>query len=212
MKIAILGGSFNPVHNGHLSLAENVYLELGFDRIIFFPAYISPFKQNAQTVSAPHRLAMLEAATQDNPHFAVDDFELKRKEISYTIDTVRYCYERYPIDGKLGLIIGADLPENFYAWKDAKTLLALTDLIVGNRPAKTMVENGKKITVKTTKKTSEVMQQQKSVPPFIQLQNETLQISSTYIRTAIAQNKAWRYLVQNSTYRYIRENGLYQNE
>ena len=56
------------------------------------------------------------------------------------------------------------------------------------------------------------MQQQKSVPPFIQLQNETLQISSTYIRTAIAQNKAWRYLVQNSTYRYIRENGLYQNE
>lgn len=212
MKIAILGGSFNPVHNGHLSLAENVYLELGFDRIIFFPAYISPFKQNAQTVSAPHRLAMLEAATQDNPHFAVDDFELKRKEISYTIDTVRYCYERYSIDGKLGLIIGADLPENFYAWKDAETLLALTDLIVGNRPAKTMVENGKKITVKTTKKTSEAMPQQKSVPPFIQLQNETLQISSTYIRTAIAQNKAWRYLVQNSTYRYIRENGLYKNE
>lgn len=207
MKIAILGGSFDPVHNGHLSLAENVYLELGYERIIFFPAFVSPFKQASKPLSKKDRLNMLILATEDNPRFSVDDFELERQGVSYTIDTVEYCYKNYTIEGKLGLIIGADLLENFYAWKDAEKLLSLTELIVGERPMKRTIVAGKKVPL--AKKAKE---QKFSLPPFTQLKNESLQISSSYIRAAIAENKAWRYLVQEKIYEYITNKGLYKNE
>ena len=121
MKIAILGGSFNPVHNGHLSLAENVYIELGFDVIVFFPAYISPFKQDAHIAPAHHRLAMLLEATKGNQHFLVDDFELNRQEVSYTIDTVRYCYSKYYWN-KEYIIIFIDCPFIFFLQKIHNTI------------------------------------------------------------------------------------------
>lgn len=209
MKIAILGGSFNPVHNGHLSLAENVYIELGFDAIVFFPAYISPFKQDAHIAPAHHRLAMLLEATKGNPHFLVDDFELNRQEVSYTIDTVRYCYSKYPLTGKPGLIVGADLLENIYEWKDAETLFELTDLIIGKRPSESVCTKARKNLAENNKLANAPHIKRLK---FIELQNTALQISSTQIRNAISQKKAWRYLVQNSTYKYIEEEGLYKND
>lgn len=217
MKIAMLGGSFDPVHNGHLSLAENVYTELAYEKIIFFPAFISPFKKNANSISAEHRLKMLLLATETNKHFMLDDFELRQKKVSYTIDTVRYCYKHYSIEGKLGLVIGADLLEDFYSWKDAKSLLEKCDLIVGLRPKKTEEKNG--LSVKAYTKTAERLTAYEKpfdtpkakLPPYISLENESLQISSSYIRVAIQQKKAWRYLVPESVYRYIEENSLYRS-
>ena len=224
MKIAILGGSFDPVHNGHLALAENVRLELHYDKIIFFPAFISPFKQNKYgqneyELFAEQRRTMLLLATENNPYFAVDDFELRQKNISYTIDTVAYCYKTYPIDGKLGLIIGADLLNGFYAWKAADSLLASCELIVGMRPSKVVVQNGLKVEIydknalaasDTATKRSAAKTTKPRIPPYTRLNNETLQISSTYIRTAIQQKKAWRYLVPDCIYRYIVQNELYR--
>ncbi|MEL3907842.1 MAG: nicotinate (nicotinamide) nucleotide adenylyltransferase [Treponemataceae bacterium] len=206
MKTAILGGSFDPIHNGHLSLAENVYLELAYEKIIFFPAFVSPFKQTSKPLSKEDRLNMLILATENNPHFLVDDFELRKQGVSYTIETVEYCYKNYAIKGKLGLIIGADLLEKFYAWKDAKKLLSLVELIVGERPAKRTIVAGKKVPLEKKKKLKF------SIPSFTQLKNESLQISSSYIRAAIAENKAWRYLVPEKIYDYIVNNGLYKNE
>lgn len=210
MRIAILGGSFNPVHNGHLSLAENVYTELGYERVLFFPAYISPFKKDAEMLPAEHRCKMLELVTEDNPRFDVDDFELRQAKVSYTIDTVKYCYKNYSLDGKLGLVVGMDLLASFYKWKDAEKLLQLVDLIVGNRPAKIVVENGLKIKLNNPEFLEHSDSRQNHFPDFKELENESLQISSSYIRTAIAQKKAWRYLVPEKIYQYILENRLYE--
>lgn len=206
MKIALLGGSFNPVHNGHLSLAENVIMELGYDKVVFVPAYISPFKQTHTMLDKAVRLRMLQLAIADNPSFEVDDFELKSEGVSYTIDTVRYFYKHYDVSGKPGLIIGADLLPAFSMWKNAEALSGLVELIVGRRPEKLVVADG----VKRHSTPEKTAQYNAPIPPYIRLQNETLQISSSYIRSAIREHKAWRYLVPESVYREIIKNGLYK--
>lgn len=208
-RIAMLGGSFDPVHNGHLSLAENVQIELGYDKILFFPTSISPFKQDATPLANSERLTLLNYAVECNSHFAVDDFELRQQGVSYTIETIRYCYEQYHIDGKLGLIIGHDLLAHFYQWHEAETILQLVDLIVGQRPEKMVVKNGRK---RVNSKSTSDARASNRIPPYIQLQNEALQISSTYIRTAIEQGKAWRYLVPEKVYNYIVEKRYYKHE
>ena len=135
MKLAILGGTFNPVHIGHLMLAEDVRKEFGYDKILFIPACVPPHKAYNACVSDSDRLEMLRLATKDNPYFDVDDCELKRKGISYTIDTIYDLESRYQeqIEGKIGLIIGDDLLSGFESWHLAETLALRVRLIVGRR-------------------------------------------------------------------------------
>ena len=108
-----------------------------------------------------------------------------------------------------GLIVGADLLENIYEWKDAETLFELTDLIIGKRPSEAVCTKARKNLAENNKLANAPHIKRLK---FIELQNTALQISSTQIRNAISQKKAWRYLVQNSTYKYIEEEGLYKND
>jgi nicotinate-nucleotide adenylyltransferase len=133
MRIAILGGTFNPVHNGHLDIAAEVKSRLGYDRIVFVPANIPAHKTLDRDVGASHRLKMLQLAVKGHPWFVVDDCELRRGGTSYTIDTVREIRESYPLEGKPGLIIGDDLAEDLGSWKDVDKLVELVDLIVAHR-------------------------------------------------------------------------------
>jgi nicotinate-nucleotide adenylyltransferase len=133
MRIAILGGTFNPVHNGHLDIAAEVKSRLGYDLIVFVPANIPAHKTLDREVGAAHRLKMLQLAVEGQPGFVADDCELRRGGTSYTIDTVRDIRKRYPVEGKPGLIVGDDLVEDLDSWKDVDKLMELVDLIVAHR-------------------------------------------------------------------------------
>ncbi len=192
MKLAILGGTFNPVHIGHLMLAEDVRKEFGYDKILFIPACVPPHKAYNACVSDFDRLEMLKLATKDNPYFGVDDCELKRKGISYTIDTIYDLESRYQeqIEGKIGLIIGDDLLSGFESWHLAETLALRVRLIVGRRNSSALPLE--------------------SSFPFSPLSNSILPISSSDIRSRIKNKKSWRYLVPDSVFQYIKDRNLYE--
>jgi len=194
VRLAILGGSFNPVHIGHLALAETVHRSLGYDRILLVPASVPPHKALASGATAQDRLAMLKLATAGAPFLEVEDCEIERGGVSYTIDTVAYLEEKYRgrLDGKIALVIGDDLVALFDTWKEAPLLAERTDVIVARRP----LEGGLPAAF-----------------PYrhTALDNALLPVSSSGIRDAIRLGKSWRYLVPDGVYRYIVEHTLYES-
>jgi nicotinate-nucleotide adenylyltransferase len=195
VKIAFLGGSFNPVHIGHLALADALRVNLGYDRVILVPANIPPHKELAGGATPADRLEMLRlAAVEANDAgewLLIDDCELLRGGVSYTVDTARYLAEKYrsELEGRLALAIGEDLVEGFDSWNDVPGLLSTVDVIVARRPGG-------------------------SAKPFAhlhsRLENALLPISSSDIRSSIAGEKSWRYLVPDPVYRYIVSHTLYE--
>jgi nicotinate-nucleotide adenylyltransferase len=190
-KIAILGGSFNPIHIGHLILANTVCEEFNLDKIIFVPCYIQPLKSNKDFASAEDRLAMIKLAIQNNPKFELSDIEIKRKGKSYTVDTLKYFKQKYD---DLYFVIGADNIKDFHRWKEPDTILKLAKLIVTNRGG---IE--KKIPQRLRGKKIFVCK----IPD--------IEISSTLIRNNIRSNKSIKYLVPEKVEKYIIKNKLYTN-
>jgi nicotinate-nucleotide adenylyltransferase len=188
VKLAILGGSFNPVHVGHLFLADAALSAFGYDRIILVPTYQSPFKLDAQGGSPRDRMDMLAASIAGDPRLTMDDTEIKRKGVSYTIDTIKDIMSRYNPVGKLGLILGDDLARDFPKWKEADEISTLVDIIIARRISSDTV----------------------TFPyPYKQLTNEIIEIASAQIRDRIENRGAWRYLVPGGARHIIEERGLY---
>ncbi|MHB9293874.1 nicotinate-nucleotide adenylyltransferase [Hollandina sp. SP2] len=188
MKLAILGGSFNPVHIGHLVLADTVLSALRYDRIILIPTYQSPFKQGAVGGSPQDRLDMLAASIPGDPRLTMDDCEIKRKGVSYTIDTIKDIRTRYRPEGKLGLILGDDLAGNFLSWRQASEIMPLVDIIIAHR----------------------VTPASESVPyPHKRLNNAIIEISSAVLRDRIQNQENWRYLVPAGARVIIEDRKLY---
>ena len=141
MKIAMFGGSFNPVHNGHIELAKAVHEQAGYDKVLFVPAYHSPFKELPSGASDEDRLCMLRLALEGFDWAFIEDCELKRGGVSYTYETVEFLVQKYTAsgeydekrDGKLGLVIGADLAAGFTRWHRAEELAAKVDIILARR-------------------------------------------------------------------------------
>ena len=192
MKIAILGGTFDPPHLGHLILAETVLKELNYDKVLFIPSKIPPHKNISGEVSNEDRLNMLKLSIEDDKRFSFDDYELKNEGISYSIKTLNYLYQNYNIDGKIALIIGADLIKNFHKWKEPEKISELTNIVAVNREENDNLdkENIEKYNIKII------------IAPRID-------ISSTLIRERIKKNKAFRYFLNNKVYDYIISNKLY---
>ncbi|MDR2185231.1 MAG: nicotinate (nicotinamide) nucleotide adenylyltransferase [Treponema sp.] len=187
-RFAILGGSFNPPHLGHLFLAEAVLSELAYDRIILIPAYESPFKQGAGGAAPRDRLDMLAASIPGDVRLTIDDTEIRREGVSYTIDTVKDIIERYRPADKPGLILGDDLAGDFPRWKGAGAIAGLADIIIARRFSG------------------------KTVPfpyPCRELHNEIINISSGMVRDRIRQGLSWRYLVAEGARIIIEDRGLY---
>jgi len=189
MKLAILGGTFDPPHIGHFFIADTVTVELGYDLVLFIPSNIPAHKRVESKVSPEERLEMLETAIEGNPRFGLDDCELRRGGISYSIDTVREIAGRYKgISGKPGLIIGDDLVDGFPSWKESKALPYEADILVAKR-----TETGRSdLSFSHTN-----------------LGNIRIPVSSTEIRERIRKKQAFRYLVNEKIYSYIREKHLY---
>ena len=226
MKLAVLGGSYNPIHIGHLMLADTVCRSCGYDTIAFVPAFLSPFKRGHAGCTVEDRIAMVERAVADNPAFYCEQCEVNRQGVSYTIDTLRFLTQKYPQrDGKIGLIIGDDLLGGLDTWHEAVSLADYADIIVGNRviapqengPAAVGAEskgavNSRTALGTTAKSAGNVTAIGTTAGgiPYIRLQNALLPVSSSGIRTAIAEKKSWRYLVPPAVYSYIKEHQLYE--
>ncbi|MDR2447005.1 MAG: nicotinate (nicotinamide) nucleotide adenylyltransferase [Treponema sp.] len=192
MKLAILGGSFNPVHIGHLALADAVISTLEYDRVIFVPAFISPFKPDADAENPQDRLDMLVSSIAGDPRLTVDDCELRRKGVSYTVNTVIDIIRRYCPDGRPGLVIGDDLARDFTQWYKSNEILEKADVIIARR----MYREG----------------MDAPVFPFLHtaLDNEIMDISSSNVRDRIRQDKNWRYLTPAGARIIIEDRRLYK--
>jgi len=191
VRIAVLGGSFNPLHIGHLALADALHVTLGYDRVLLVPANIPPHKEMAGGTTTEGRLKMLALATAGAEWLEMEECEISRGSLSYTIDTLEYLYGKYSsvLEGKIGLVIGEDLVDGFMKWKDPERIASIADIIVARRPG----------SVKS------------SFPlPHVQLVNPLLAISSSEIRSGIKDGKSWRYLVPDPVYRYIVEHTFYE--
>jgi len=188
MKIGILGGTFNPIHLGHLILAEEAREKLGLDRIIFVPADLPPHKDNSDIAEAPARFAMAKLATKGNKYFSVSDLEIKRDGRSYTIDTVREFKAKFPKD-ELYFIIGSDLLKYLDEWKDLSEIIKMIRFIAATRPGYPL----------------------EKIPPYITtLAIRAVDISGFEIRKAVKAGKSFRYLVPDAVFNYINRKGLYR--
>lgn len=218
MKIAVYGGSFNPVHCGHLTVADEV-LSLGYDKVLFVPTFIAPHKQLSASVSPSSRLAMLEAAICGNPKFEIEPCEIQRGGVSYTIDTIRFLMDKYNgrAEGKFGLIMGQEIAAEFHKWKEADKLASLCDIIIaarqnlGDRRSVAAANKPRGDYVGGVDASGQFMDVDKKtfVWPYTELKNVIVPVSSTDIRNRILNGKSWRYLLPKAVYEYIVANRLY---
>ena len=198
MKYAILGGTFNPVHIGHLFLADSVLSAFAYDRVILVPAFQSPLKECAGGASPRDRAEMLAASIAGDPRLTIDDCELKREGLSYTIDTLMDIIARYEPEGKPGLILGDDLASSFYKWHDPEKIAELADIIVARRLSNTAGGGP-----------SSGTENAEFPYPHKKLDNEIINIASNQVREKISRGDAWRYLVPSGARHIIEDRGLY---
>lgn len=199
-KIGIIGGSFDPIHYGHLILAEQTRQELGLTQVVFMPAYVSPFKQNTKAADAGDRLEMVRLATEGNPRFRVCDMEIKKKDISYTADTLRQ-YQREMGEGvELCFITGTDAFMGIGGWREADYLLSHFSFAIGLRPGFAEKELDGLIGGFFKQYGTKV---EKVYSPQVD-------ISSSHIRELITAGKSPRYLLPDSVLDYTKREGLYR--
>jgi nicotinate-nucleotide adenylyltransferase len=193
LKLGIFGGSFDPVHLGHLIVAEAAREALALDQVLFVLAPQPPHKQVQALTPWPHRLAMLEAALADHPHFAISTLELQRSGPSYTVDTLRQL--RLLPEFRLArfyLLLGQDSLSAFRTWHEPEAIVQLATLVV--YPRLETHENAGNASLPET---------------GLRLDAPTIGISASEIRRRVAQKKSIRYLVPESVRRYIESNQLY---
>jgi nicotinate-nucleotide adenylyltransferase len=184
-KIGIYGGTFDPIHHGHLILGQQAREEVGLDQLIFVPARVSPFKEHAPHASGEQRLAMLRAAIEGRDGFVADDCELKRSPPSYSVDTVLQIRERDP-NAKLFWLIGADNARELPKWRRFEDLKMLVKFVILDRG------------------------RAKKTPQVYQVVQRNIDISATEIRKRVASGRSIRYLVPKAVEEIIRREKLYR--
>ncbi len=167
-RIGLFGGTFDPIHIGHTIVTEWIYDSLELDKIFFIPNYIHPFQKRTNITPAQKRLQMLKLAVEDYPDFEISSIELERKDVSYTVDTIRYFKKNYP-GTELFYIIGVDIIAEFFSWKEPHEILRLANIVVFNR---------------STTNFREPFQNEK----LIYIDSSFIEISSTHVRHCIKEN------------------------
>lgn len=194
MKVGVFGGAFDPPHVGHLIITEGVRTALDLDRVLFIPYTTGPHRPDGPTVEVRHRLQMLELSTGDNEYFEIDDVELQRGGISYTIDTLRSVARARPGD-EIVLIIGSDQLPVFSDWKEWRNILDMAQVAVIERPGFDLDSGPDELTGR-----------------MILVPLPLLLISSTMIRERVSAGLSIQYLVLPEVAGYIEKQKLYLDD
>ncbi len=197
MKLTVFAGTFNPVHIAHLLLAEIVRTSLELDKILFIPSHIPPHREN-KIAEAIHRLKMVKLAISDNPGFEASDIEFNLKGKSYTVNTIRHLYRQYPgIEGKINFIIGTDAFLNIKTWYKPDKLVELVNFIIlarqGSPDAQEIIDSIKFWDI-----------------DYTILETPIIEVSSSYVRDRVKDNRSIKYLVNEPVREYIQKNQLYK--
>jgi nicotinate-nucleotide adenylyltransferase len=188
MHIGLYFGSFNPIHVGHLIVANHVVNNTDVDKVWFVVSPHNPLKDSHSLLNEYDRLHLVNLAIEDNPKFRGSNVEFSLPKPSYTIDTLTYLTEKFPLE-QFSVIMGADSFQNIHRWKNFEQLLLRYSFIVYNRPGFVIADtHGAKITL---------------------LDAPLLQISSTHIRKQIKEKKSIKYLVPDKVEQYITSNKYY---
>lgn len=199
MRVGILGGTFDPVHLGHLIIAEEARVRLHLDQVMFTPAGLPWLKEDQPVTPAKHRLRMVELAVASNPFFKVQASEIDRSGPTYTVDTLEELQGSLGKDTGLYFIVGMDALEQFHRWKEPERLLELCNLVVVSRPGHQGVDINEM-----------VGQYPQAGERLVLLTVPRIEISSTEIRRRVGEGISIRYLVPEAVEQYILEHGLYR--
>ncbi len=188
MRIGILGGTFNPIHIGHLILGEEALWKLNLDKVIFVPVYLPVHKEEEVILDAQHRLKMALLATEGNPKFEVSKIEIDSKQKSYSVDTLKEFRKQYGPGAELFFITGSDSLKELVSWKKIDEIFKLSRFIVAERPGFPI----------------------EKIPDEIQTVIITeIEVSSSEVRKRLKEKKSIRYLVPDKVREYIENNRLY---
>jgi len=215
LKIGIFGGTFNPIHLGHLRSAEEIRETFALDRIYFVPAARPPHRSGDTLVSATHRLKMVELAVADNPFFQASAVELERTGPSYSVDTIRHFrHELEPT--AIFFVVGIDAFREIHTWKEYASIPALCHLIVTSRPGVSTPPPEQLLPVALQPALwydpAQRMYRHTSGHSLVFHEIHGLRISASQVRALLRQRKSIRYLVPSTVAAYIADNALYQLE
>jgi nicotinate-nucleotide adenylyltransferase len=216
VRIGIFGGTFNPIHLGHLRAAEEIRERFDLERVVFIAAAVPPHKEVEGGISGEHRMEMVRLAISGNPHFSLSDIELKRPGKSYSISTIQVLRQKYGSDSEMFFILGMDAFLEIGTWKSFQELFSLCHFVVMTRPG-------------FDKPVSATMLPPEIGDAFIYDEGESrfmhrdgysiylqgvifLDISSTKIREEVSKGRSIRYLLPPEVERYIRRHHFYRGK
>ncbi|MGR3220741.1 MAG: nicotinate-nucleotide adenylyltransferase [Candidatus Anammoxibacter sp.] len=201
MKLGIIGGSFNPIHIGHLLIAKEVYNVHNLLKIIFIPVNLPPHKDANGLAEPTHRYRMVKEATKEIDHFEVSDVEIKRSGKSFTIDTIRFILNAYGSECEIYLIIGADSLNELKTWKNIKMISEMCKIVVINRPGYNIDTMDDLENILSKDEVANIKKLMVHIPP--------VDISSTEIRNRLKNGNSitdWTPVAVNE---YIKKHRLY---
>lgn len=199
-RIGIYGGSFDPIHIGHLIIAEMARQECHLDKVLFIPAGNPPHKTDRQLAPSSKRYDMVQLAIEGNPYFEISSIEIERQGKSFTIDTLKELREIYSSGWEFWLIIGMDSLLEIRTWRNANDITKLCKLAVYPRPGYSLDEHSQEV---------ELLCRELGIEMAF-VQGPSVEISSTEVRKRIRTGKSIRYLVPDSVESYIQEHSLYK--
>ncbi len=194
MKIGLFGGTFDPIHTGHLIIAETIRSDFGLDRVVFVPTSIPPHKPEGPEADSESRYRMVQLAVNGHDGFTVSDCEIRRGGASYTLDTLKEFHQSEPGQGNVFyLIVGMDSLIDMKHWKKPEAIFELATILVASRSGFDSSQVESWIKVKT-----------------VMVQTPLVDISSSEIRKRIRSGRSVRFWIPESVEKYIRQEGLYR--
>jgi len=211
MRVGLFGGSFNPIHLGHLRAAEEVREALQLDLVYFIPAASPPHKEASDLAPAEHRLAMVRQGTKGNRHFMTSDVEIRRAGRSYTIDTAKHFAATMRHQASIFIMMGSDQFMELETWKECDELVRLCSIAVHTRLSEG--EMAPRVSLAALNRFGYIREQDHYVNPSGQtlsfVQTTFFPISATQIRTKVQNNESINYLLPGDVVDYLRRHALY---